>query len=126
MWHKNDDGAARTLDEATNYCKTLSLAGHSDWELPTEDQMLSLWSYGRFDKTARSTVFLEAKSAGSGPRSAQSGAFWLSSTVSGVLSFFPWPATGSVGEVVSGPIITNVIVATPGGALARSPRCETI
>ncbi len=34
QWQKEDDGVERTYEEAIEYCASLRLAGHSDWELP--------------------------------------------------------------------------------------------
>jgi len=43
MWQKNDDGKQRSWDASLNYSQSLSLGGHSDWRLPTLEELTSLW-----------------------------------------------------------------------------------
>jgi Protein of unknown function (DUF1566) len=43
MWQKDDDGRKRNWDDAISYCKGLFLAGHSDWRLPSKNELISLW-----------------------------------------------------------------------------------
>ena len=42
MWAKKDNGIDVNWQQATDYCRSLRLAGHSDWRLPTIDELLSL------------------------------------------------------------------------------------
>jgi PKD repeat protein len=42
MWQKADDGVERSWQEADDYCKSLALAGHSDWTLPKAYQLEGL------------------------------------------------------------------------------------
>jgi hypothetical protein len=44
IWQKDDDGQTRKWDEATEYANGLVLSGHSDWRLPTQEELLSLSS----------------------------------------------------------------------------------
>lgn len=39
MWAKKDNGSDVSLQEAMDYCKNLQLAGHTDWRLPTVDEL---------------------------------------------------------------------------------------
>jgi formylglycine-generating enzyme required for sulfatase activity len=41
-WQRCDDGHTYSFDEANAYCANLSLGGHSDWRLPTKDELKSL------------------------------------------------------------------------------------
>ena len=42
MWQTNDDGNARTKDEAIAYCRGLRVAGFTDWRLPTLQEFQAL------------------------------------------------------------------------------------
>ena len=42
MWTKSDNGSDVTAQEALNYCRGLQLAGYSDWQLPTIDQLATI------------------------------------------------------------------------------------
>jgi len=42
MWTKSDNGSDVTAQEALNYCIDLQLAGYSDWQLPTIDQLATI------------------------------------------------------------------------------------
>jgi len=42
MWTKKDNGSDVTAQEALNYCRDLRLAGYSDWQLPTIDQLATI------------------------------------------------------------------------------------
>lgn len=41
-WQQSDNGVKYNWDEAVAYCQNLSLGGHSDWYLPTKDELKSL------------------------------------------------------------------------------------
>lgn len=42
MWQQSNDGNEYVWEDACNYCESLILAGHSDWELPDIFQLESL------------------------------------------------------------------------------------
>ena len=42
MWQKTPDFVKRTLDEALRYAKSLKLAGHGDWRVPTIKELFSI------------------------------------------------------------------------------------
>jgi hypothetical protein len=43
LWQKSDSGWGLTWSRAMDYCKGLSLAGHSDWRLPNRDELVALF-----------------------------------------------------------------------------------
>jgi len=48
MWQQSDDGVRRGFGDAASYCRGLRLAGHTDWELPGVDELVTIfdWSGG--------------------------------------------------------------------------------
>jgi serine/threonine-protein kinase len=43
MWSKNDNGNNVNWQQAMDYCRTLKLAGHSDWRLATIDELQGIY-----------------------------------------------------------------------------------
>lgn len=43
MWAVDDNGADSGWNQARNYCESLSLEGHTDWRLPTLDELKNLY-----------------------------------------------------------------------------------
>jgi DNA-binding winged helix-turn-helix (wHTH) protein len=43
MWVKSDNGYDVTRDQAIEYCRSLRVAGYSDWELPSIDEVQTLY-----------------------------------------------------------------------------------
>jgi hypothetical protein len=43
MWAKRDNGSDVNWQQAMNYCQSLQLAGHADWQLPTIDQLQGIY-----------------------------------------------------------------------------------
>lgn len=75
VWMKSDDGTTRAWQAAIDYCDGLSLAGQSDWRLPTCLELESIVDYSR--NLSINPVF-----------SCQSYNFWL----------FYWSATTGAGN----------------------------
>lgn len=46
-WQRQDDGIARSWDEAWTYCLDLALDNRNDWRLPQINELLSIVDYGR-------------------------------------------------------------------------------
>jgi hypothetical protein len=46
MWQQEDDGQARTWNQAMSYCDSLTLGGYSDWRLPSKKELHSIVNYG--------------------------------------------------------------------------------
>ncbi|MFZ1009642.1 MAG: DUF1566 domain-containing protein, partial [Candidatus Sulfotelmatobacter sp.] len=49
MWAKDSNSSDVTPDEARAYCRTLRLAGHSDWKLPAIDELAGMCDRAQFD-----------------------------------------------------------------------------
>lgn len=43
MWTKKDNSSDVTWQQATDYCRNLQLAGHSDWRLPSIDELQGIY-----------------------------------------------------------------------------------
>jgi tRNA A-37 threonylcarbamoyl transferase component Bud32 len=43
LWAKKDNGSDVTWQQATEYCRKLQLAGHSDWRLPTIEELQGIY-----------------------------------------------------------------------------------
>ncbi|MDY6953927.1 MAG: DUF1566 domain-containing protein, partial [Thermodesulfobacteriota bacterium] len=56
-WQRHDDGIQRTWRQAKEYCEKLSLAGYSDWRLPTKKELQSLLNYGFFRPAVDTAYF---------------------------------------------------------------------
>ncbi len=63
VWQKGDDGHARTWNEAMKYARSMSLAGQTDWRLPSRDELVSLWQDAGRKKKLRKTYFPGMKSS---------------------------------------------------------------
>lgn len=93
MWQKNADGVMRTMNDAANYCKALSLAKYRDWHLPDEQELLfSLWADAQ-GNGARELFF---------PDSESDVGLWYDTHSSGVFGYLDWPKTGTVANEVTG------------------------
>jgi hypothetical protein len=63
-WQKDDDDQRKSWSEAIKYAKLMSLAGHSDWRLPSEKELVSLWNNFGSSNEARTAHFPSMKSKG--------------------------------------------------------------
>ena len=64
MWQQGDDqnNQTRTWQQAIAYCEALSLANHSDWRLPTVEELTSLTSIGRINPSIDTQYFPQCRS----------------------------------------------------------------
>lgn len=76
MWAKENNDIDVDWERATDYCRNLQLAGHSDWRLPTIDELLSLGGQSTNDHTVFSydniSNYLWSSSPGNAPGEALS------------------------------------------------------
>lgn len=56
MWQKTD-GGEMTYENAITYCNDLTLAGYSDWRLPTNHELFSLNYYDNVNPALNATFF---------------------------------------------------------------------
>ena len=61
IWQKTD-GGEMTIERAMSYCDTLTLAGYSDWRLPTNHELFSLNKYD-VSNPALNTVYFSKTTA---------------------------------------------------------------
>ena len=61
-WHKATSPDRLNFKDAESYCKALTTAGHTDWRLPTIQELLSLVDYTRFDPAIDVNLFPDTKS----------------------------------------------------------------
>lgn len=66
MWQRGDNQnqSGRTWQEAIDYCSSLGLAGHGDWRLPTDVELMSIVSYGTHDPAIDTRYFPNCRSDG--------------------------------------------------------------
>ena len=54
MWQKADDSIGRDWEHSLSYADTLTLAGHTDWRLPSAKELQSIVDYSRSPQTTNS------------------------------------------------------------------------
>ena len=62
-WQQQDDGVGRDWSDAAAYCSSLSLAGYSDWWLPSIDQLFTLVDTSFSNPALDTAYFPNARSA---------------------------------------------------------------
>lgn len=48
MWQKKGEAITRKWEEAKDYSKTITLAEHNDWRLPTIEELISIVNYRKY------------------------------------------------------------------------------
>jgi hypothetical protein len=61
QWQSADDGTKGHWDEAVAYAKSLTLAGHADWRLPSVSELQLLWKKAGRKKSLRASLFPSIK-----------------------------------------------------------------
>ena len=61
VWQQQDDGFARTWDEALLYCEDLNLGGYTDWRFPTMRELTGIVDYGRYNPLIDLSIFPATK-----------------------------------------------------------------
>jgi len=60
VWQRYDDGVLRQWKDAKDYCDTLTLAGQTDWRLPTRIELWSIVDFGKHTPAINTVAFLDA------------------------------------------------------------------
>jgi len=57
IWQKEDDNKKRIWSDANNYSDNLTLAGYTDWRLPSKKELISIVDYGANNPSINKTYF---------------------------------------------------------------------
>ena len=57
MWQKEDDDITRTWDNANSYCNDITIAGYSNWRLPSKKELISVLDCGTYSPSIDTTYF---------------------------------------------------------------------
>ena len=95
MWQKTD-GGEMTIENATTYCNTLTLAGYTDWRLPTAHEGFSILNQQYANPSLDATVFTTTNAD-----------YW-------------WTSTRQANDT------TKIWVTNAGGGIGNHPKAETV
>jgi hypothetical protein len=95
MWQKVD-GGEMTFENASSYCKTVTLGGFNDWRLPTGNELFSINIYDNVNPALNTTYFTKTNAE----------YWWTSETRADIAS--------------------NIWVVNAGGGIGAHPKTETI
>lgn len=76
MWQRGVNAGAYSWDAAKSVCDNLTLAGYSDWRLPTRAELISITDFTSYAPALDASVFLDTPT-GAGPSST----FWASTVL---------------------------------------------
>jgi len=60
MWQKTD-GGEMTYENAVTYCNNLTLAGFTDWRLPTAEELFSINNFGHINPALNTVYFVQSQ-----------------------------------------------------------------
>lgn len=95
MWQKTD-GGEMSFENASTYCKSLSVAGHNDWRIPTSHELFSIHLFDNVNPALNTSFFTKTAAE-----------YWWTSDVRADLTSSVW--------------VTNA-----GGGIGAHPKFETI
>ena len=79
MWQQETPDNTMTWEQALSYCENLTLAGYSDWRLPTRKELRRLVDYSRYNPAINTTYFPDTVSS-----------FYWSSTTTAPYTYTAW------------------------------------
>ncbi|MCX6248563.1 MAG: DUF1566 domain-containing protein [Bacteroidetes bacterium] len=95
MWQQTD-GGEMTIENAETYCDNLTLAGYSDWRLPTGIELFSINNYNHLNPALDTTYFTKT------------------------LAEYWWTSEKQADD------LTKIWVVNAGGGIGAHPKSETI
>jgi hypothetical protein len=63
MWQQAGSSNIKTWDQALSYCENSTLAGYTDWRLPTKKELLTIVDYSRYNPAINPTYFPDTVSS---------------------------------------------------------------
>jgi serine/threonine protein kinase len=77
MWTKKDNGKDVNWQQATGYCRNLQLDGHSDWRLPTIDELQGIYDANADGWHVKGKLQMSERMQWSSSQENASGVAWL-------------------------------------------------
>ena len=88
VWSVKDNGADTNWAQASNYCENLALGGQTDWRLPTQKELETLYDR-RLSKEIKARNPIELQGENVWAESTDSGNAWMFSFLNGGTSLVP-------------------------------------
>ena len=77
IWQQGIGNLYGTWDQAFAYCANLTFAGHTDWRLPSRNELASIVDYGKFDPALNASIFTQSGSINHWSSSQDSTGAWM-------------------------------------------------
>jgi hypothetical protein len=88
IWSVKDNGFDTSWVQASNYCKNLALGGYTDWRLPTQKELETIYDKS-LSKELKAKNPIELKGENVWAESTDSGDAWMLNFLNGGTSLLP-------------------------------------